>query len=220
MDSKVQQYKILHSNDDTYGKASLELVNEVSVFIEFLKPKVILDYGCGKGALVKELQKLYPKIDIYGYDPAISENDILPNIKPDLIINTDVLEHIPEQELPEVIKRISMIGTNCFFYLHHKEAAQILPNGENAHCTIKPPIWYHKLLSQYFKVINPLEGIVPWRTAVVTFYIDDVTKDKYLRIVKKKKLLRKIYFFVEPIYVLVRPLIYPIVRYLKNVFLK
>lgn len=143
MDSKVQQYKILHSNDDTYGKASLELVNEVSVFIEFLKPKVILDYGCGKGALVKELQKLYPKIDIYGYDPAISENDILPNIKPDLIINTDVLEHIPEQELPEVIKRISMIGTNCFFT-----------------CIIKKLRRFYLMVKMLIALLSPQYGII------------------------------------------------------------
>ncbi len=188
--------------------------------IKFLKPKSILDYGCGKGAIIEELKNRYPDIEIYGYDPAIPGRDIIPVTKVDMIINTDVLEHIPEDELPETIGIISSISKNVYFNLHHAEACQILPNGENAHCTIKPPHWYHELFKKYFDRVVPLEGIEPWLSVVVTFNIDDKTEKEYYRIVNKKKNIRKIYLIVKPVYDIIRPIVHPIVKIIKELYIK
>ena len=167
--SNIEQYKILHSKDSTYGVTGGAYIDEVCLFIDFLKPKTVLDYGCGKGALIKELSQRYQNIEFYGYDPAIPGRDKLPVEKADFVINTDVLEHIPEDELPLLIKEISQISQNVFFVLHHYPAEQILPNGENAHCTVKPPSWYYELLGRYFKDIVALESRSSFTSVVLTF---------------------------------------------------
>ena len=53
----IEQYKKLHSDDKSYGASSLKFIDEISVFIDHLKPKTVLDYGCGKGALIKGLKE-------------------------------------------------------------------------------------------------------------------------------------------------------------------
>ena len=152
--------------------------------IDYLRPKTILDYGCGKGTLIECLQKKYPDIKCYGYDPAIPERDSLPDDKIDFLINTDVLEHIPSSELPSVVSQISSITKNCFFHLHHYAATQILPNGENAHCTIKPPSWYHELLGRYFDDISALKSPSELNSVVITFKLPPLLVLKYNQIIK------------------------------------
>ncbi|MDR1168421.1 MAG: class I SAM-dependent methyltransferase [Heliobacteriaceae bacterium] len=165
----LQQYKILHTENNYYGASSLRYLDYVCMIIDYLKPKVVLDFGCGKAALIKELTQRYPTIEFYGYDPAIPGRNILPIEKADLVVNTDVLEHIPEDALPEVIAKIASISDNAFFVLHHALARQILPNGQNAHCTVKPPQWYYELFSKYFKNPYPLPSKDLLRSAVITF---------------------------------------------------
>lgn len=55
----VEQYKLLNDKNKLYYKSNLmifNLVNEISLFIDYLKPKNILDYGCGNGILLKLLK--------------------------------------------------------------------------------------------------------------------------------------------------------------------
>ena len=93
----VELYKEVHSDDESWGTTSVALFTEVSYVIDYLKPKTICDYGCGKGTLISEIKRKYPTIDVYGYDPAIEGRDVLPQIdRVDLVINTHMLEHIPE----------------------------------------------------------------------------------------------------------------------------
>lgn len=184
-DSKyTEQYKELHEQKDDYGTSSIELLDEVCLFIDYLQPKTILDYGCGKGLLSNKIAELYPNIKVYQYDPSIPGLEKIPVVKADLVINTDVLEHIPENILPNVVKNISEISQNVYFQLHHGLAAAILPNGENAHCTVKPPVWYHEMFKKYFNNVNPLKGKHPINSVVITFNIDEDIKNKYNKIIE------------------------------------
>lgn len=165
----IQQYKIIHSQDSTYGITGGAFIDECCLFIDFLKPKTVLDYGCGKGALIKELSKRYPNIEFFGYDPAIESYSELPIKKADFVINTDVLEHIPQENLSSIIAEIASISQNVFFVLHHYPAEQILPNGTNAHCTVKPKPWYYNLFDNYFNDIIELKSRNQFNTSVITF---------------------------------------------------
>lgn len=63
----VEQYKLLNDKNKLYYESNLmifNLVNEISLFIDYLKPENILDYGCGNGILLKLLKNKYPKINI------------------------------------------------------------------------------------------------------------------------------------------------------------
>lgn len=175
----TKEYKKLHENNKNYGQSSNNFLEELKLIIEYLKPKSILDYGCGKGILIDKIKELYPNIKCYKYDPSISGIDFIPIDKVDLIINTDVLEHIPENILKNVIEKISSISQNAFFILHHGPAAAILSNNENAHCTIKSPFYYEKLFKKYFDNVNLLQSKKNINSTAITFKITQDFIDKY-----------------------------------------
>jgi hypothetical protein len=53
------------------------------------------------------------------------------------------MEHIPEEQIPHVFKQISQSATRFVFLAIATDLAiALLPNGENAHCTIKPLDWW------------------------------------------------------------------------------
>ena len=183
----VEQYKILNDKNKFYYESNLSIfnmVNEISLFINYLKPKNILDYGCGNGVLLKLLKHKYTKINIDGYDPAIKEFSVIPKNHYDMIINTDVLEHIPKSDIGDVVNHIKSLSNNVFFCLHHGKAWTILPNGENAHITIEPKEWYHNLMRNYFDIIIPLNARNPINSIVITFNINKIIFNKYNKILK------------------------------------
>ncbi|MBP6096271.1 MAG: class I SAM-dependent methyltransferase [Methyloversatilis sp.] len=175
----VDQYRILHQTNPGYGASSIKFIEEISLFIEHLRPRKVLDFGCGKGTLIHELTRRYPEVTFVGYDPAIPGREHLPDEAFDLVINTDVLEHIPEQTLPEVVKKISTLSQNVYFNLHHAATRTILPNGENAHCTIKPPEWYHALMRNHFNHVVPLKGRRDYLSVVITFPVPTSLLEQY-----------------------------------------
>lgn len=183
----VEQYKLLNDKNKFYYESNLSIfnmINEISLFIDYLKPKNILDYGCGNGILLKLLKHKYPKINIDGYDPAIKEFSVISNNHYDMIINTDVLEHIPKNDICDVLNHIKSLSNNVFFCLHHGKAWTILPNGENAHIKIEPKEWYHNLMRNYFDIIIPLKARNPINSIVITFDINKRIFNKYNKILK------------------------------------
>lgn len=186
---KIIQYQELHQADPSYGSTSLKFIDEVSVMIDALKPKSILDYGCGKGTLIAEIERRYPEIVCHRYDPSIPEWSVLPVEKTDLVINTDVLEHIPVNDIDAVLREIVSISGNAYFNLHHGRAATILPSGENAHCTVRSPSWYRKKIASYFKQVELLPGRRYITRVAITFLIGDEERNKYLEVVKKNKIV-------------------------------
>lgn len=116
--------------------------------------KTILDYGSGKGEQfsVDHINRTFDIEDenVTCYDIGVPEFNTLPQQTFDGVICTDVLEHIPEEQLPANLQAIfSKANKFVFIIVHTGPAALTLPNGENAHCTIKPPSWWLKLITSY-----------------------------------------------------------------------
>ena len=106
----------------------------------------ILDYGCGKSLYHPE------SWNATRYDPAVPKWEKKPEAgkKFDLVICTDVLEHIPEGSLPTIIEEIfSYSGKYVFCTAAIKKAGKILANGKNAHATVQPKEWWKKLFEKY-----------------------------------------------------------------------
>jgi hypothetical protein len=72
----------------------------------------------------------------------------VPQQKFDGVISTDVLEHCPEEDLPWILDEIFGYAA-AFVYLNVAcfAARKTLPNGENAHVTVRPGEWWHERVS-------------------------------------------------------------------------
>jgi hypothetical protein len=183
-DKYIELSRKLHETNNSYGSANNVLLPEIVFFLKKLKPKHVIDYGCGKGLLLNILKNKFPKINFYGYDPAIPEYENLRINKADFVINSDVLEHIPEKDIDDVLFHISSLSKNVFFNLHHGKAEKLLPNGENAHITIKPSEWYHEKMAKYFNTIIPLPARTSIQSVVVTFKLSNKDVKHYNMLIK------------------------------------
>ena len=68
----------------------------------------VLDFGAGKGSMGRFIQEEYGyDVEWTNYDPGIPEYDTLPTKQFDLVISTDVLEHIEPDKLSSVIKTLA-----------------------------------------------------------------------------------------------------------------
>lgn len=116
-------------------------------------PTTLLDYGCGKGKQYHD-EKLHEPWGIMPtlYDPGFPEHENLPEGPFDGIYSTDVMEHIPEQVIPSVFEWIFSNATK-FVYLGicTRLALARLPNGENAHCTVKSHEWWADKIREHNK---------------------------------------------------------------------
>ena len=158
----IEEYKKLHTDESfkrkgyVYGYGDGKIVaNNYSYIANLIKKYEaisILDYGCGKAVGHVEKKLLSPLgIDSVAlYDPAIPQWATLPEGTFDGVICTDVMEHIPEQNVDHVLDEIvSKSDKFVFFTISCNPARETLSTGENAHVTIKPPGWWAKKLKKY-----------------------------------------------------------------------
>jgi hypothetical protein len=164
--SLVAMYRHMHehgsdesglSSSATFAGTSLTPhIKRVKALIERTGASSILDYGCGKGALylphplaIKGEGTYDGVVDYWDvasvacYDPAYEPFSTLPKEQFDGVVCTDVMEHCPEEDLPWIVgeifsyaRRFVYVNVACF------PAMKSLPNGENAHCTLRPPEWW------------------------------------------------------------------------------
>lgn len=149
----------------------------------FLNPKTVLDVGCGKGSLVLWLRRL--GTEAYGADISdyalknahmlikkyLSAADVLnlpfESNHFELITTFDVLEHIPEEDLPQAIKECQRVakrwvlhkiyGTTCF--------EQRFPVKDPTHVTIKPHRWWRELFAKL--KLKPAARFLPkWEAGI------------------------------------------------------
>ena len=124
------------------------------------KIRSALDYGCGHGVILSELvhQRALLADNCYRYDPGIPEYTNLPD-KADLVICTDVLEHIEPDLLDNVLEHLASLHKKvAYLCIHTKHANEILPDGRNAHLTQQPPRWWHDKLATVYKDVAILNS--------------------------------------------------------------
>lgn len=132
------------------GKKHLHKILDV---IQTYKAKTVLDYGCGNGAMVQALIEL--GIDARGYDPGVPTIDALP--KPaDLLISTDVLEHVEPECLNDVLRHmVELTQRVAYIHISTVAARAILPDGRNAHLIIQPAKWWRARLLKWYGTVMP-----------------------------------------------------------------
>jgi len=143
------------NQENWVGEALAEYKHEIYNLISENNIKTILDYGCGKA---KFHPLLFNNIKVPGspmgvtvtpYDPAVTKFSNKPTGQYDLVLCIDVMEHIQEDKIEEVLKDLFSYSNKVFLTITCYPAMQILPNGKNAHYTIKEPDWWKEKLQPY-----------------------------------------------------------------------
>lgn len=137
----------LHQTNSEYGCSGKRHGNAVMQLALQLNTQDILDYGCGKSTLAENLPFL-----IKQYDPAIPKYREFPG-PVDLVVCTDVLEHIEPDCLDTVLAHISQLTKKvAYVTVATRPAKKILADGRNAHLIIEDLAWWLKKLGHYFEV--------------------------------------------------------------------
>lgn len=152
----IKQYELLYKIKKNYGKTSIKLYDMLEKIINDLNILSVLDYGCGKSKLL-DLIKKNKKIKIYRYDPAIKKYSTLTKNKTDLVICTDVLQHVPLYDLDRVLKEIKSKGIYILFYIKCTNHKTKLPNKTYANCTVYDKKWWLEKLSNYYDDIKEIK---------------------------------------------------------------
>lgn len=141
-----------HTDDPEWARSgAVHFVQTAKQLIDYVEPDNVLDYGCGKGALRDALIGMYDKIVVIGYDPAIAEFANVPAEPFDLVICTDVLEHIEPEMLDNVLAHIVSL-TNEFAYMviFTGDCGHKLPDGSPCHLIQQPQGWWEGKLIEAF----------------------------------------------------------------------
>ena len=168
----IDQYRQMHVGGDLHlgveaqdmfpGQSLLGHVAPIRALIRRVGAKTILDYGSGKGRQYQRRDIVEPETGLTSpdvrsfwgvdsircYDPAYEPFSVLPMEKFDGVVCTDVFEHCPEDDIPWIMDELfsraeKFVYANVACY----PAKKTLPNGENAHCTVRPLDWWRELLA-------------------------------------------------------------------------
>jgi hypothetical protein len=153
--SLVPVYREMHAIKPFTGRSIYRQVERIAALVRSTGAQTLLDYGCGGGRQYHEGRchlawgaEEPPTL----YDPAVAGIDQRPEGPFDGVICTDVLEHIPEDELIETLEDIrSLARMWAFFSICCLPAKKTFPGTEtNVHVTIRPPEWWRELVGGIF----------------------------------------------------------------------
>jgi len=142
------------------GISIIPWIVAIKDLVDSTNSNTLLDYGSGKGIQYKtvlledenhvvyqNLKDYWKANEIYCYDPAYPPHQNLPNRQFDGVISTDVLEHCHQEDMKWIINEIfSLAKRFVFANVACYRASKSLPNGKNAHCTIRPSVWWDVVL--------------------------------------------------------------------------
>lgn len=145
----IELNKQLHHDNPYYGTSGHKRIQKVIELAKNALTRNILDYGCGKGELAKNIP--FP---IWEYDPAIENKNNRPR-PAELVVCSDVLEHIEPEFLQNVLQDIERCTLKqAYFVIHSGPATKCLSDGRNAHLIQQDQKWWTNKLNCFFKIIS------------------------------------------------------------------
>jgi len=153
MNEWIEQYKQYHIEHTDYGNGGCLkfYLQHIVDLVQDWNAESLLDFGCGKAEGYLEYNHhehwgILPSL----YDPAILEYQTLPEGTFDGVISFDVMEHIPKEQIPETFDQIfSRADKFVFLGIATSPAKAVLPNGDNAHCTVEPIGWWEEMVHKH-----------------------------------------------------------------------
>lgn len=149
-ESYRSQLEQMHAEKSVFGAGSFRHANVIEEIADDLGARVILDYGAGKQTMAKAIKSR----TVISYDPAIPEISASPE-PADLVVCTDVMEHIEPECLDEVLSDIKRCALKAaLFTVCTEPAHKHLPDGRNAHLIVEPAEWWVRKLMEFFRPLN------------------------------------------------------------------
>ena len=141
--------RALHETASDYGVGSFRHAATVLELRDSTESETVLDYGCGKGLLKNALG--YPDW-MFEYDPAVPGKDTKPP-RCDLVVCTDVLEHIEPEFLDNTLTHIADLAKRAvFLIIATKASKKWLADGRNTHLIQENRAWWREKLEKLFLI--------------------------------------------------------------------
>lgn len=141
-----------HKDRPDYGISGSHYSEQILKMSQLLQTRSILDYGCGKCTLQKALP--FP---IQNFDPFMPEHMKRP-LPADIVVCTDVMEHVEEPFVEQVIYDIARLANKAvFFQIATSPAKKTLPDGRNAHITLHDLNWWLAKLMNHLNIKSIME---------------------------------------------------------------
>lgn len=142
----------LHRDNLAYGVGGGKYATIVLDIAKHLGTHSILDYGCGKSFLAKEIP--FP---IWEFDPAFPDKAQSPR-PADLVVCLDVLEHIEPDKLVWVLDDLRRCVKQAgYFVIHTGPSSKTLADGRNTHLIQENLWWWEKKLKKFFTIAKVWE---------------------------------------------------------------
>lgn len=139
----ASEYRRMHAAKKFSGACLEKHLPEIKALIKEYDCNSVLDYGCGKASHHKKPLAH----DVTLYDPYYEPHSKEPHGTFDMVICTDVLEHVPENEVGKVLANlINFTDKVLFLAISTVPAKKTFANGENVHLTVKPKEWWESML--------------------------------------------------------------------------
>lgn len=158
----TEEYRLLQEQmheDGNYGVVgakSFEVVSRmlIGLYAQIRRPVTMIDYGSGPGLLKDALDKALKCADVLNYDPFHPRWREMPEPgMADVVTCMDVMEHVEEECVDNVIDWIADRSRyGAIFKIDLGPAIKNLPDGRNAHITLKSDAWWRQRLSRRFHV--------------------------------------------------------------------
>lgn len=145
--------------------------------------KTVLDYGSGGSDWEndnfepknnKSAKQFFNLDQVTCFEPA---RNLLSKNKADCVVCMDVLEHIFITDVPKIVEELFLLaGKLLIVNVACYKAAALLPNGENAHVTVRSPDWWKGLFDVISMKHKDTEVVLICSTSFTSGFIFESSK--------------------------------------------
>jgi len=157
----LNHYIYKHQSDPKFSKGTslLKHIPYLTRVMHEHRVKSILDYGCGKAiwwdSLFWRPVMEAHRVTVQRYDPAIEKFQDLPDTRYDLVICSDVLEHLHPEDTEEVVKKLVWYTRRHLFCgISLVPAKKRFKDGTNFHTNLHTKEWWEEL---FLRTVNDYE---------------------------------------------------------------
>ena len=158
-DAYLAEQRALHAAPRGYGQRGDKWAPTIKGIAARHHATSVLDYGCGRGSLALAL----PELGIVEYDPAIEGKDEPPSRTFDLVVCTDVLEHIESDKINAVVEHLSSLCERWLVaVISLVPTSKTLSDGRQAHILLRSVEWWTCMMESHDLILRAtLQGPDP-----------------------------------------------------------